>query len=1608
MPLNKTTVKLLAIVLFLFFHTSVFALEILSVNVSPDTTNYYAEYNIFSRNSPPNQADLFAGDSIFFEFDSGPTIPDTIDASLVTVKGEQAGGVKTSGQQIIVITPVKIENNTTFRVIIDAAANVRNAGTAGTYTVWLWTNQDTGPVSNTYTIYQSATTVTPAAVTPNPSIAGLTASYTVGFDVGPAGYLKANESTVSIAFPSQVTVPDGELSGVTLNGTSAFATASDDTVMITSPVDIDNDGSVEVFFDIGVGLINPTSDGSYTLNVSTSSETQYVESDPFNISPAGQLSISAITSRPETVNEGGEFTFDFKTGSSGALTASTDIIYIIFQQNTYFPATISTSNILISSGGFSDNAASIVIRKADDTDDDTLEVVTPFDIDGEADVTVSLSSSAGYLNPSVAGNYTLKLSTSQETEVVQSNPYTVISTTTTVSQALITPDDLDPGDPSGYTVEFNLGTYGRLRAGTSTITLTFDNDYTISGTPDVFNQSTISVAGGAPVSIPAANITSNATNKTITVTIPSTVTTANNDNIILYVDGSTDPIVNPGSGNYTIGVKTSVETTNVNSSAYSIGGSEITINSVTLTDYTVNDISGYTFNISINTNLRRSVNDYVEIIFPQGTVLPSSIPADRIIINADPCTSVTVTQSTRTVRAYISADIQQGDSPFDVEIIPGANITNPTVPSATFYKVTMNTSKDQKLVTSSAYAITGGTGTVTGVSATANPAVAYADPAAYTVLFTTTSSGKIAGGTAAGSSTITIDFDEGTSVPGSMPASAVQVNSNVCQTVTPTQGLGGSVLITVPNGLTIDNNTEVTVNFSSDAGLSNGDTQVDPYEVLVNTSSDGTNGLGYYTITATQDLSVVSVVPSPTAQNTGSGGALSTGDEIIIEFPDNTGLPGTISLNDVQLRVNGGIPDNPDVNPTVDLPTNTLTIEIPTGMSIAALDEVKVLLNQTAGIINPTLVQGYTLDVSTTADPAETSPSYNITATSTTVSVANVTPESIIPGAGSGYTVNFNLGSRGRLLPSVSTISVTFPSGYTIDGTPGNYNASLITIAGVGPTSITPSSISGRVITFTIPATPVTNNGDNIVLYIDGSSDPITNPSAGSYTLQVKTSVETANVYSNSFTITSIPPVSIISPTLGDASANATSSYSVTFTVDGTVGALEVDVGTITITFPFNTFVPSSISPGDIEVEGTGAEVASSNPGNRSITVTTPEAIANGQEVTVDVLAAIGLQNPSIAQNYTLNVRTSSQPSDGTSGSYAIGASGTNISNLSLVITPNLPGVIGRYQYTFTTGAHGRLVAGTSTIVLQIPDDAYFNITPISPSKITVNSTPATTVNLNVGSPNDLVTITVPSSVTIGNNANVTVIIDETAELYNRSSAASYPYGVYTSVEPTIQYDDVSLPVELTSFNAKSVDGVVALDWRTESETNNAYWIIERKEIAEQEFERINKGELRVTETVHPFEEIAKIEGRGNTSTRSDYLYIDSLVVVGNIYAYRLADVSFSGEITYHNVVFKKVEAPAKFTLAQNYPNPFNPFTTIRYALAANADVELKIFNILGQEIKKLAAGIKKAGFYRVQWDGKNESGQLVASGIYIYSISAKSLNGKHNFRQFRKMILIR
>jgi hypothetical protein len=108
------------------------------------------------------------------------------------------------------------------------------------------------------------------------------------------------------------------------------------------------------------------------------------------------------------------------------------------------------------------------------------------------------------------------------------------------------------------------------------------------------------------------------------------------------------------------------------------------------------------------------------------------------------------------------------------------------------------------------------------------------------------------------------------------------------------------------------------------------------------------------------------------------------------------------------------------------------------------------------------------------------------------------------------------------------------------------------------------------------------------------------------------------------------------------------------------------------------------------------------------------------------------------------------------------------------------------------------------------------------------------------------------------------------------------------------------------------------------------------------------------------------------------------------------------GVPTSSSVYIEEVKIAHGYILFQNYPNPFNPVTQIQYLLPKTEFVTFKIYNSLGQHIRTLISEQKPAGYHNITWDGTNDIGSRVSSGLYIYKITAG------DFTFVKKMLLVK
>ncbi|MBE0551165.1 MAG: T9SS type A sorting domain-containing protein [Ignavibacterium sp.] len=202
-------------------------------------------------------------------------------------------------------------------------------------------------------------------------------------------------------------------------------------------------------------------------------------------------------------------------------------------------------------------------------------------------------------------------------------------------------------------------------------------------------------------------------------------------------------------------------------------------------------------------------------------------------------------------------------------------------------------------------------------------------------------------------------------------------------------------------------------------------------------------------------------------------------------------------------------------------------------------------------------------------------------------------------------------------------------------------------------------------------------------------------------------------------------------------------------------------------------------------------------------------------------------------------------------------------------------------------------------------------------------------------------------------------------------------------------YVPAIVPVELLSFSSSVLDDDVTLNWITATETNNSGFQVERRETKNERSEEWNN--------------IGFVNGNGTTTETKSYTYKDENLSDGK-YQYRIKQIDFDGTFEFSNIIEAEILPPAKFSLEQNYPNPFNPFTTIKYTIpnvtlsaVEGSRVQLKIFDVLGNEVAILVDEYKPAGKYEIEFNANK-----LSSGVYYYQLKSGA------FVQTRKMILLK
>jgi len=208
--------------------------------------------------------------------------------------------------------------------------------------------------------------------------------------------------------------------------------------------------------------------------------------------------------------------------------------------------------------------------------------------------------------------------------------------------------------------------------------------------------------------------------------------------------------------------------------------------------------------------------------------------------------------------------------------------------------------------------------------------------------------------------------------------------------------------------------------------------------------------------------------------------------------------------------------------------------------------------------------------------------------------------------------------------------------------------------------------------------------------------------------------------------------------------------------------------------------------------------------------------------------------------------------------------------------------------------------------------------------------------------------------------------------------------------------EDPTLPVELSSFTAiMGGQNMVSINWITQSETNMAGYYVYRAE----------QANLSTAQRISPFIEAT------NTSQTHSYSYSDKDVYLNQTYHYWLESVEIYGSSNFHGPVLITMgddqnhgtpEMTLNTELKSAYPNPFNPSTTIAYSMKDAGLVAITIYNVKGQVVKSFRAHHHNGGRYLINWDGSDDLGNPMSSGIYYYRMQSG------NYSATKKVVMVK
>lgn len=291
-------------------------------------------------------------------------------------------------------------------------------------------------------------------VTVVPPTYKVNAAYKITFNVGKGGWLQAGQGRVRVKFPNETVLSKktGEIpvEAVTINGVhpTERPTVGQNTITITTPVEILDSGKVEVYFSERAGIINPGKPGEYKLEVSTMpADPDWVSSKSYVIEKGGAI----LSVNPPKVNKPAEFSFAFIL-EEGLSLSKGDRIIVKFPEGTTIPQMFDSSNVLINNESVSNVSVS----------GKEVSVYSKIGINTGDTVEVKFSKEAGIITPKTAGEIKLGYKLQGLSDFYYTLPVTLKESKLEINEVLVEPKNAKSA--ATYMIKFILGDNGALQA----------------------------------------------------------------------------------------------------------------------------------------------------------------------------------------------------------------------------------------------------------------------------------------------------------------------------------------------------------------------------------------------------------------------------------------------------------------------------------------------------------------------------------------------------------------------------------------------------------------------------------------------------------------------------------------------------------------------------------------------------------------------------------------------------------------------------------------------------------------------------------------------------------------------------------------------------------------------------------------------------------------------------------------------------------------------------------------------------------------------------------------------------------------------------------------